>query len=124
MKLATAAAMLVASLASAAAQTMIRPPEAAETVDIVEHVDILPDHTARARDEISAYLQAARREPGAVRIDALQEVRQNHFDIVETWRDAAAYRAHQASAATLRLRRTVGPWLGSPLDERIGVPVR
>ena len=124
MRVATAAAILLTSFATTAAETMIRPPEAAETIDIVEHVDILPDYTAQARDEITAYLQAARREPGAIHIDAMQEVRQNHFDIVESWRDEAAYRAHQASAATLRLRRAVGPWLGSPLDERLGVPVR
>ena len=125
MKLATTAAILLSSLVTTAtAQTMIRPPEPAETIDIVVHVDILPDHTAQARDEIASYLQAARREPGVLRVDALQEVRQNHFDIIETWRDEAAYRAHQASIATLQLQRTVGPWLGSPLDQRIGTPVR
>lgn len=124
MRPAALAALALAELAStAAAQPMIRAPAATDTLAIVTHVDVLPDHMTAARDALAAYVRAARGEPGALRVEAMQEVRQNHFDLVETWRDEAAWRAHQASAASLELRRTVGPWLGSPIDERIGTPL-
>ena len=58
-------------------------------------------------------------EPGALRVEAVQEARTNHFDLIEVWRDRAAYEAHAASAATIRFHDTIFPWRGSPFEERL-----
>ena len=59
-------------------------------------------------------VEAARREPGAMRLEAMQETRPNHFDIIEVWRDDAAYQAHEASPATISFHDAIAPWREVP----------
>jgi quinol monooxygenase YgiN len=64
--------------------------------------------------------EASRQERGVLRYDVLQHVmRANHFTVVETWANQAAYDAHAAAPHTKQYRETMVPVTGSPLDERI-----
>ena len=71
----------------ASSQALTRTPDPSLPVYVTAHVDVSDEHTAQAMAAIRAYVEAARREPGAVRLEAVEELRPNHFDLIEVWRD-------------------------------------
>ena len=95
-------------------------PDPGRPVYVLGHVDVTQDHTAEASAAIRLYVAAAKAERGALQVDAMQELRPNHFDVIGVWRDRAAYQAHQGSPATRRFHDVIAPWRGSPFEERLG----
>lgn len=73
-------------------------------VTVVTHVDVVPAGVPKAREMLRAQAIASRKETGNVRFDVLQGVRQNHFTVLESWRDERAYQAHIAATHTKTLR--------------------
>jgi quinol monooxygenase YgiN len=94
------------------------PPANDRAIIVVSHVD-----TAGNLDAPTLLRQLAeksRKEKGNVRFDVLQnEMRLNHFTIVEIWETQEALDAHAVAAQTREYRDTIQPVLGSPLDERL-----
>ncbi|HTK34367.1 MAG TPA: antibiotic biosynthesis monooxygenase family protein [Caulobacteraceae bacterium] len=117
------AALVLSAAASAHAQAPQVPPPAGldpkKPVYVTAHVDVIGTYLDKTLDALKTYVEAARREPGAVRVEAVEEARSNHFDLIEVWRDRAAYDAHAGSAATVRFHDTIHPWRGSPFEERL-----
>jgi quinol monooxygenase YgiN len=92
----------------------------ADAVHVVTHVDVVGGPQAGGPDLVRKVAEASRQERGAVRYDVLQHVmRANHFTVVETWTNQAAYDAHAAAPHTKQYREAMVPVTGSPLDERI-----
>jgi quinol monooxygenase YgiN len=121
MRPAPAVAALTLVLADAAqAQPAGLPADAKAAVYVTSHVDVTPDYVEQAKAALRAYVAAARSEPGAMRVEAVQEPRPNHFDLVEVWRDRAAYEAHLKTPATIAFHDAIHPWRGSPFEERLG----
>jgi quinol monooxygenase YgiN len=116
------AAALALSLAgpalAAAPPTPVWPADPAKPVYITAHVDVTPQSVPATLAALKAYVAASRREPGAVRIEALQEPRPNHFDLIEVWADWSAYQAHAASPARIAFQDAIHPLRGSPFEER------
>ncbi len=112
-----------AAAGPASSQALTRTPDPSLPVYVAAHVDVSDEHTAQAMAAIRAYVEAARREPGAVRLEAVEELRPNHFDLLEVWRDQPAYQAHAASPATIRFHDAIAPWRASPFEERLGTPI-
>jgi quinol monooxygenase YgiN len=113
-------------LAAGAAHAQSRPPgvlDPKKPIYVTSHIDVTSEFSKRTAEAIRVYMEAARREPGAVRIEAVQEARDNHFDVLEVWRDRAAYDAHTASAATIHFHDVIFPWRGSPFEERLANPI-
>jgi quinol monooxygenase YgiN len=86
----------------------------------VTHADAIPP----AKDEAEVLLQQlaemSRHDDGNVRFDVLQQrSRQNHFTIVEVWRDQKAFDAHAIAAHTRQFREQFQPMSGSLYDERL-----
>jgi quinol monooxygenase YgiN len=99
-------------------------PDAAGVVYVVSHVDIGGQGT-NAPGILSTLAEASRKEAGNLRFDVLQHaMRANHFTVVEVWRTMQARDAHAAAAHTKAYRDTLQPLTGSPLDERLFVPVK
>jgi quinol monooxygenase YgiN len=109
--------LLIATPALAQAADPTKP------VYVTSHVDVTPEFTARTIAALKAYVGGARREPGAVRLEAIEEPRANHFDLIEVWRDRAAYEAHLQAPATIAFHDAIFPWRGSPFEERTGTLV-
>ena len=89
-----------------------------EAVYVITHVDVRPS------PEVSALLQRvtdqSRLDAGNIRFDVLlHTMRSNHFTIIEAWQDRAAHQAHVEAGHTRQYRDELGPFLGSPLDQRI-----
>jgi quinol monooxygenase YgiN len=113
-------ALLLAAIgapATAQGLTGFAPDQA---VYVTSHVDVSPAHVDDTIRALRDYVAAARQESGIVRIDAVQEARPNHFDVIEVWRDPTTYQAHQVNAATISFHDQIFPWRGSPFEERLG----
>lgn len=88
----TAVALVASALAKgpANAQELVEAPSTSAPLYIIAHVDIMPPHISEGRQTLVAYARVARGEHGAKRIDSVQEVFPNHFDLVEIWEDQKA----------------------------------
>jgi quinol monooxygenase YgiN len=87
-------------------------------VSVVAHVDVAPNPAVAPM--LARLAETSRQEAGNLRFDVLQHMmRDNHFTVVETWRDQAALDAHVAASHTKRYRDELQPMTGSPLDERV-----
>jgi quinol monooxygenase YgiN len=98
----------------------MRAAHAAGGVYVVTHVDAIPP----AKDDAIALLKqlvgSSRDDDGCVRFEVLQQrSRQNHFSVVEVWRDQQAFEAHVTAAHTRQFREQFQPMTGSLYDERL-----
>ncbi len=101
----------------------IAPPTGAASGDalhVVSHVDTIGGEKGGGPDLVRKVAEASRQERGAVRYDVLQSMtRANHFTVIETWANQAAFDAHGAAPHTKQYREAMMPVTGSPLDERV-----
>jgi quinol monooxygenase YgiN len=89
-------------------------------IHVVSHVDTIGGVQGGGPDLVRKVADTSRQEPGCLRYDVLQStMRANHFTVVETWANQAAYDAHAAAPHTRQYRESVQPVTGSPLDERV-----
>jgi quinol monooxygenase YgiN len=88
---------------------------------IVTHVDVVPPGHVQVREMLKTLADASRKDAGNVRFDVLQGVRQNHFTVLEGWRDQRSYEAHLSAAHTKTFREELQPRAtdGAPYDERL-----
>ena len=87
---------------------------------VVTHVDAEPQFTQGATRLLETFAADSRRDPGAVRIEVLEENgKPNHFTVVEVWQNQKAYDSHLSLAHTKDFRAKLLPMLGSPFDERL-----
>jgi quinol monooxygenase YgiN len=91
-----------------------------ERLYVATHVDVIPPHAAAGKELLTQFAVDSRKDPGAVRIEILQDIsRSNHFTVVTVWEDRKAFDAHLAAAHTRDFRTKLQPMLGSPFDERL-----
>ena len=91
-------------------------------VYVVAHLDIGAPAPDRARVEaaLRQLSVAARQSEGNLRFEVWQQTdRTNHFNLISGWGSESQFYAFAASRAARDFRRTVGPLLGSPYDERL-----
>ena len=76
-------------------------PEIAGPTYLMTYVEVVPSATAQAVNLMKDYRDAARKEPGAMRVDLYQEKGQSHrFVLGELWQNRTIVQAHMKSAAT------------------------
>jgi quinol monooxygenase YgiN len=91
-----------------------------DPVYIVTHIDVMPKFTAPGRELLKQFAAESRTDPGAVRIEVLEELnRPNHATVVEVWKSKDAYEEHLTAEHTRAYRTKLQPMLGSPFDERL-----
>jgi quinol monooxygenase YgiN len=113
--------LCIAALIAAPARCQTTAP----VVVVVVHVDVIPDSLRAGLACLRTYAADARQDPGARRIQLLQQIdRPNHFTIVEEWASQAAYNSHIGLAQTRHFRDAIQPMLGSPFDERVHTAVK
>jgi len=85
------------------------------------HVDIgMRTGLELAEDALREWTAGGAERPGVLELLALKDERRpNHFEVVGRFASEASYRAHQTAASNLAFRRTVGPVLGSPYEDRV-----
>lgn len=96
-------------------------PASGDAVMVVTHVDVVPNGLPKAREFLSAQVEASRKEAGNLRFDVLQGVRMNHFTVVEVWTNERAREAHVSASHTRTYREGLRETAvdGAPYDERL-----
>jgi quinol monooxygenase YgiN len=94
-----------------------------DAVYLTTYVEALPFDALSAQSgaalALERYRDASRREAGNLRFDALIELgRPNRFVILEAWRDASAFDAHDKADSTVKYRQTIDPIQSVPPDIR------
>ncbi|MGH9258004.1 MAG: putative quinol monooxygenase [Vicinamibacterales bacterium] len=96
-------------------------PSSPSAVLVVTHVDVVPTGLPKARELLQAQPAASRAEAGNLRFDVLQGARQNHFTVLEAWRDERARETHVATSHSRTYREGLRETAidGAPYDERV-----
>jgi quinol monooxygenase YgiN len=96
-------------------------PASAGSVLVVTHIDVTGQGAPKVREMLRMLSDTSRKESGNLRFDALQGVRQNHFTVVEGWRDERAREAHVSSGHAKTFREGLYGFAvdGAPYDERL-----
>ena len=93
---------------------------AASAVAVVTHVDVIPPQRENGTEFTKQLADLSRKEEGNERFEALiQTNRQNHFTLIELWRDRKMIDAHLVAGHTRAFREKLAPATGALLDERL-----
>lgn len=86
---------------------------------LMNYVEVAPSAAAQALGALKDYRDAARKEPGAIRIDLYQEKGQTHrFIVEEIWQNRAIAQERRKSAASDALVQLLKPIELGPPDVR------
>lgn len=108
--------ILAGALAGGAYGALARADDA---VTVVTYIEAVPSAAAHVRDLLTAHAKESRRAKGNLEYQPLQRVeRENHFAVLESWRDASAMEAYARSAVAERFGKALAPLLYSPPDRR------
>ena len=92
---------------------------------MITHADSVPPQRDTAEKVLTDLTIRSRQEPGnALFLATVQPNRNNHFTLIEVWKDDKALDAHIVADHTKKFRDTFGPFSGALFDERIYRPVR
>ena len=90
------------------------------TVTAVTHVDVIPPQKDNGVAAVKQLAEDSRKQSGNLRFDAWQQTnRPNHFTVIETWANRAAYDAHFAQQQTKDFRTKLATMTGALYDERL-----
>jgi quinol monooxygenase YgiN len=95
----------------------IQPTGAA--VAVVTHVDVIPPQRENGTAFTKQLAEDSRKEAVNMRFEAVTQVnRQNHFTVIEVWRDRKAADSHSMAEHTRAFRDKLAPATGALYDER------
>lgn len=115
------AAPLTSIVACALGLGLIAAPSGARAQAIysVTSIDLAPGDAGQAVTILKQYREAARKAPGNMGVDVLQEMgRPSQFVVQETWADQAAFDANDKAAPSNELRDKVKAFPDAPYFER------
>ena len=93
-------------------------------VAAVTHVDVIPPQRENGTALTKQLADDGRKDNGNLRFEAVvQTNRQNHFTVIELWRDREAAEAHSMAAHTRAYREKLAPASGALYDERFYKPL-
>jgi len=92
-------------------------------VVVVTHVDIDPQFVPQAEPLLIGFVEDSRNDRGVKSFILItQEGTNNHFQLIEVFRDMRAFDAHVSAAHTVTFRANLQPFIGAPYDERLYRP--
>ena len=84
------------------------------------HVDVIPTQRENGTAIVKQLADESRKDNGNLRFDVVTQVnRQNHFTLIEFWRDSQSAEAHSMAAHTRAFREKLAPASGALYDERL-----
>ena len=88
-------------------------------VAVVTHVDVIPPQRENGTGFTRQLAEDSRKEAGNLRFEAVTQVnRQNHFTVIEVWRDRKTVDVHSMAEHTRSFRDKLAPATGALYDER------
>ena len=114
-----ARALVLVALAAVNGPTSVLAQTADTARYAVAYVEVTPAGVPQATKAFQTYRQAAMGESGFVAFDLFEQLgRPGHFVLVETWRDQAAFDAHQTAASVPALKEALQSIRVSGYDQR------
>src|SRR5215469_14437205 len=111
------AALAAIMIVPAAAQQNQPIPVIDGPTYVMTYVEVVPSATANALAILKEYRDAARREPGAMFVDIMQEDgRPYNFVLSEIWQNRGAVAGHMAAGAMKTMTEKVKPIALGPTD--------
>jgi quinol monooxygenase YgiN len=94
---------------------------AAGAVSMLAHCDVVPPFLDKTLAALKEVAEAARKGEGNLRFDVVQTIGEprSHTTLYGVWQSRQAFDAFEAANYARRFRDTLGPFLGSPLDDRL-----
>jgi quinol monooxygenase YgiN len=93
---------------------------ATSAIAVVTHVDVIPPQRENGTAFTRQLADVSRKEDGNQRFEAVTQTnRQNHFTLIELWRDRKAADAHLVAGHTRAFREKLATATGALFDERI-----
>ena len=91
-----------------------------DAVFMVTHVDVIPPQRENGTNLVKQLAEDGRKDDGNLRFESVvQTNRQNHFTVIEAWRNRKAADAHSMTAKTRAFREQLAPAGGALYDEQI-----
>jgi len=91
-----------------------------DAVLVATHVDVIPPRKDDGVAALKRLGDESRKGDGNLRFEVVQQAnRQNHFTVVEIWKDAKTVEAHSMAAATREFRDKLASMTGALYDERM-----
>ena len=91
-----------------------------DAVFVATHVDVIPPRKDDGVAALKRLGDESRKGDGNLRFEVVQQAnRQNHFTVVEIWKDAKTVEAHSMAAATREFRDKLASMTGALYDERM-----
>jgi quinol monooxygenase YgiN len=108
--------------AAALAATLVASTQYAVAADgqivVIAELVAKPDKVSALRDLLVPFAASARKEPGCLRYELLEDsARPGRFLTVETWQDKAAIEAHMSTPAIKAAVPALGPILATPFTQ-------
>jgi quinol monooxygenase YgiN len=98
----------------------IDAPSARAGIYVATHVDVIPPRKDDGVAALKRLGEDSRRGEGNLRFEVAQQVnRQNHFTVVEIWKDVKAVETHSMAAPTREFRDKLATMTGALYDERM-----
>jgi quinol monooxygenase YgiN len=90
-------------------------------VSMLAHCDVVPPFLDKTLAALKEVADAARKGEGNLRFDVVQTISEpkSHTTLYGVWQSRKAFDAFQTEGYARRFRDTLGPFLGSPLDDRL-----
>jgi len=86
---------------------------------VVTHVDVAPPNRDKIVAAFNTLAGPSRKDSGNLRFDFVQQTnRNNHFSMIEVWKDQASEDAHELTAHTKEFRNAFNPLAGALYDQR------
>src|SRR5215472_8406567 len=94
---------------------------AAGAVLMLAHCDVVPPFLDKTLAALKEVAEAARKSEGNLRFDVVQTAGEprSHTTLYGAWQSRKAFDEFQGTNEARRFRDTLGPFLGSPLDDRL-----
>ena len=87
---------------------------------VVTHVDVIPPQRENGTGLVKQLAEDSRKDDGNLRFEAVTQTnRQNHFSVVEAWKNHSALDTHSMNAKTRGFRDKLAPASGALYDERL-----
>lgn len=86
----------------------------------VTHVDVIPPQRENGTALVKQLAEDSRKDDGNLRFESVTQTnRQNHFSVVEVWKNRKTLDAHSMNAKTRAFREKLAPASGALYDERL-----
>jgi quinol monooxygenase YgiN len=95
-------------------------PTHAGEIEIVTHIDVIPNFLGQAQPLIQQFVADSAKDPGVIEFLLISwDGITNHFQIAERFQNTNTFNQHVSAQHSVQFRNALQPFIGAPYDERL-----